>query len=1000
MELFQTTKHYIFVRKDRSLWWNRQTGEFKAENGCDLSAVDDIECLGLTPGIVGALQLPGVLEPHLMIIREATPVGVIYPPNIVYKIKSVLLLNAEEPEAILSPCSRHSTVKEVPRSNVLLESSQLMNKTWGAMKSASSTIKSSTQHAALLASTQVKSSVGIKDTGRIERKVTEELHRMFDDSDSFYYCSEADITQSLQRRGCGEDDERFFWNKHMLSDILKLSDKFWALPIIQGFVQVEHCVMEKECFTLSLISRRSRFRAGTRYKRRGVDEQGYCANYVETEQILSFGPHQMSFVQIRGSVPIYWTQPGFKYRPPPRINRDAAETQIAFEKHFTRELQIYRSICIINLIDQAGKEKIVGDAYARHTMKYNNENVAYCVFDFHNICRGMRYENVTILTDALAGEINSMGFHWCDAKGTICDQKAIFRVNCMDCLDRTNVVQTALAKVALESQLIKLGIVSPCTAIPDRLRESFMVLWANNGDIISRQYAGTNALKGDFTRTGERKFAGIMRDGMNSANRYYLAQFRDTYRQATIDLMLGNQISDELLTALGGQQAIDESDAIEAAEHARLLVEDCRLIMLGATQCPIGAWGLINADPRTGDPNETELDTILLLADDCFMVAEYDSHLDKIVNFDRVALSEIEMIECGLLQQTKLFQGNVAAHPCIRINCLKAGKKDCFMLRSSNIRFFNNTASIIKTNEEMAESLNAIVEFFRIALESCGRSDVPFICGGVLQRRKSRTTVLDVPKGVPRNLSESQLVQFGSKALSNVAGQFSKLGQTLNSTKSKGRNAKSAASVFHTTAKGGVKEKCRIQPGETSSESDENDCSIYEPNTNEYVQTNPLYSENVFLPSVGIVMSEPTNIEQAVECVETSKEIPTINVNASKDDSTSDGQISASDKPNAMKLSQSSSEIGAAATVDGVPKAQKDLSLNLSGSHSETTLRQLKTLTSPLSKLAKGMQNLGIAFDPRKKVNKSDLQDIPSEYARNLQKEWENGNCKSKLVAL
>jgi len=27
---------------------------------------------------------------------------------------------------------------------------------------------------------------------------------------------------------------------------------------------------------------------GTRYKRRGVDEQGYCANYIETEQVRGF----------------------------------------------------------------------------------------------------------------------------------------------------------------------------------------------------------------------------------------------------------------------------------------------------------------------------------------------------------------------------------------------------------------------------------------------------------------------------------------------------------------------------------------------------------------------------------------------------------------------------------------------------------------------------------------------------------------------------------------
>jgi hypothetical protein len=76
-----------------------------------------------------------------------------------------------------------------------------------------------------------------------------------------------------------------------------------------------------QTFTISLISRRSRFRAGTRYKRRGVDESGKCANYVETEQIITYHQHQVSFVQVRGSVPVYWSQPGHKYRPPPRLDR-------------------------------------------------------------------------------------------------------------------------------------------------------------------------------------------------------------------------------------------------------------------------------------------------------------------------------------------------------------------------------------------------------------------------------------------------------------------------------------------------------------------------------------------------------------------------------------------------------------------------------------------------------------------------------------------------------
>ncbi|KAF0289958.1 Phosphatidylinositide phosphatase SAC2 [Amphibalanus amphitrite] len=44
-------------------------------------------------------------------------------------------------------------------------------------------------------------------------------------------------------------------------------------------------------------------RAGTRYRRRGVDPDGWVANYVETEQILSSGDHHLSFVQTTSQPP-------------------------------------------------------------------------------------------------------------------------------------------------------------------------------------------------------------------------------------------------------------------------------------------------------------------------------------------------------------------------------------------------------------------------------------------------------------------------------------------------------------------------------------------------------------------------------------------------------------------------------------------------------------------------------------------------------------------------
>lgn len=152
-----------------------------------------------------------------------------------------------------------------PVKSRLLDGTNIVNKSiWGAVKSAGSTIKNTTQQAAALASNQMRSSVGIKDPTRVEKRITDEFHKIFDDTDSFYYCLDADITNNLQRRQDETPDDRFFWNRHMLKDIFQLGDESWILPIIQGFVQLEQCVIGNDCFTLALVSRRSRYRAGTR----------------------------------------------------------------------------------------------------------------------------------------------------------------------------------------------------------------------------------------------------------------------------------------------------------------------------------------------------------------------------------------------------------------------------------------------------------------------------------------------------------------------------------------------------------------------------------------------------------------------------------------------------------------------------------------------------------------------------------------------------------------
>lgn len=68
-----------------------------------------------------------------------------------------------------------------------------------------------------------------------------------------------------------------------------------------------------------------------------------------------------------------------------------------------------------------------------------------------NSCsRGMHFENVSILVSSIEDIIKDMNYCWKDKQGHICSQTGVFRVNCIDCLDRTNVVQV----IASDSDLL------------------------------------------------------------------------------------------------------------------------------------------------------------------------------------------------------------------------------------------------------------------------------------------------------------------------------------------------------------------------------------------------------------------------------------------------------------------------------------------------------------------------------------------------------------------
>ncbi|CAN0307373.1 unnamed protein product, partial [Ectocarpus sp. 4 AP-2014] len=68
-------------------------------------------------------------------------------------------------------------------------------------------------------------------------------------------------------------------------------------------------------------------------------------------------------------------------------------------------------------------------------------------FDFHHECRNMHWENLDKLLGIVDREFGEQGFYHAGPGGEILRlQDGVVRTNCMDCLDRTNVVQSLLAR--------------------------------------------------------------------------------------------------------------------------------------------------------------------------------------------------------------------------------------------------------------------------------------------------------------------------------------------------------------------------------------------------------------------------------------------------------------------------------------------------------------------------------------------------------------------------
>ncbi|XP_041325973.1 synaptojanin-2 isoform X2 [Pyrgilauda ruficollis] len=349
--------------------------------------------------------------------------------------------------------------------------------------------------------------------------------------------SNFDLTVRAQKQGDNsyESGNSFFWNQllHVPFKHYQVNCSDWLLKVVCGVVDIRTVYASHKKAKACLISRISCERAGVRFHVRGVNDDGHVSNFVETEQTIYLDDDVSSFVQIRGSVPLFWEQQtglqvGSRHL---RLNRGLEANAPAFDRHMMLLKEQYGKQVIVNLLGSRGGEEVLNRAFKKLLWASSHaEDSPMINFDYHQFAKGGKTEK---LENLLRPQLK---LHWEDfgifTKGEHVSprlQTGTFRMNCLDCLDRSNSVQSFVAQEILFAQLESLDLNSK--PIIERFVESYKEMWTLNGQNLSRVFSGNRALEG-------KNKVGKLKDGARSVSRTIQSNFFDTVKQEAIELLL------------------------------------------------------------------------------------------------------------------------------------------------------------------------------------------------------------------------------------------------------------------------------------------------------------------------------------------------------------------------------------------------------------------------------------------------------------------------------
>ncbi|KAK4256235.1 hypothetical protein QN277_009128 [Acacia crassicarpa] len=262
----------------------------------------------------------------------------------------------------------------------------------------------------------------------------------------FFYSYTYPIMRSLQKNVLSNEDEGmpydniFVWNAYLTQAIRsRCNNTIWTIALVHGhFKQVRLSIFGRD-FSVCLISRRSRHFAGTReglkeeelqtsYLKRGVNDRGRVANDVETEQVVlyeeagSFKGRMSSVVQMRGSIPLFWSQEASRFSPKPDIILQRYDpTYEATKLHFEDLAQRYGNpIIVLNLIktvEKRPREMMLRREFA-NAVGYLNQilpeenHLRFIHWDFHKFAKSKSANVLAVLGGVASEALDLTGFYF------------------------------------------------------------------------------------------------------------------------------------------------------------------------------------------------------------------------------------------------------------------------------------------------------------------------------------------------------------------------------------------------------------------------------------------------------------------------------------------------------------------------------------------------------------------------------------------------------------